>query len=813
MVQVGRPVVISVAVATLALALAVIAAPAAHAATVDGYATAWFVRAGNPAPDFVPPYVDPTNPTNPLGPSNDFCQDSTFPTNVIELTFGSLPIPGGSTINGIEVTIDAGIAAGDSPDVTLTNGSNTTKSDTKSFTPPSAGSCAATTTTVLGSPTDDWNTTLTAADINSGNFGVRIAGAIFMDSINFKVHFGNSAPTADAGGPYSVPEGGSVGLDGTGSSDPDGDTLTYAWDLDNDAAFDDATGATPTFSAAGFDGPDSQTIALKVSDGTVDSAPDSTTVTITNVAPTITSIVAAPGTINEAQSVTVSGTFTDPALALETHTGTAAWSDGAFTPLTVGEGTFSTSRTFPDDDPTATPSDTFTVDITIDDGDGGSDTETSPTVTVNNVAPTIGTIGLSAPSIDEGDSVTVSGTFTDPGVPDTFTGSSLWSDGASTAVTVGAGTFSTTRTFVDDDPTGTPSDTFDVDVTITDDDTGSDTATSPTLTVNNVDPVITLLTVTPMIDEDGTVTLEGAFTDAGVADTHTVTVDWGEGAPEAATVVQGAGSGTFSATHQYLDDDPTGTPADTYTITVTVTDDDTGSDTADVETLVKNVDPVVDSIESDATFEDKAEEGEPVSVSGTFSDVGTLDTHTGVVDWGDGNVTPATIGAGTFTASHSYASGGVFTVEVTITDDDTGETSATTTAVVTGVGLNGGVLQIVGTAGADHVEVQRVNDEIDVFASFVTPHHRRFDRAAVTSVEMWLCEGDDHGNVHPSIVVDATIHGDAGNDMLWGGSGNDLVEGGEGNDKLWGRDGDDTLDGGPGDDKLFGGKGTNTLIS
>jgi PKD domain-containing protein len=48
------------------------------------------------------------------------------------------------------------------------------------------------------------------------------------------------------GGPYSVAEGSSLTLDGSGSSDPDGDTLTYSWDVNGDGTFGDATGVHPT---------------------------------------------------------------------------------------------------------------------------------------------------------------------------------------------------------------------------------------------------------------------------------------------------------------------------------------------------------------------------------------------------------------------------------------------------------------------------------------------------------------------------------------------------------------------------------------
>ncbi|WP_245975571.1 PQQ-dependent sugar dehydrogenase [Amycolatopsis palatopharyngis] len=60
---------------------------------------------------------------------------------------------------------------------------------------------------------------------------------------------GDNRPPAAAAtaSPSSGPAPLAVQFDGTGSSDPDsGDTLTYAWDLDGDGAYDDATGPRPT---------------------------------------------------------------------------------------------------------------------------------------------------------------------------------------------------------------------------------------------------------------------------------------------------------------------------------------------------------------------------------------------------------------------------------------------------------------------------------------------------------------------------------------------------------------------------------------
>lgn len=61
------------------------------------------------------------------------------------------------------------------------------------------------------------------------------------------VEIGNHAPVADPGGPYSARPGQSFMVDGTESYDPNGDAITFGWDLNNDGIFTDSNLITPVF--------------------------------------------------------------------------------------------------------------------------------------------------------------------------------------------------------------------------------------------------------------------------------------------------------------------------------------------------------------------------------------------------------------------------------------------------------------------------------------------------------------------------------------------------------------------------------------
>ncbi|MEQ8211058.1 MAG: PKD domain-containing protein [Lacipirellulaceae bacterium] len=495
-----------------------------------------------------------------------------------------------------------------------------------------------------------------------------------------------------------------------------------------------------------------------------------------------------------------------------TETGSDTGGEIAVTPGSPGGpdtmGSFNGTHSYVDDG-------VFTVEVIVTDTGGGSVTELFD-VTVNNVAPN--NLVLNAtPVIDENGVATLDVSFDDPGVLDAHEVVVDWGDGNTDTVnlTVGDRTTQLTHQYLDDAPTGTASDSFTINVTVTDDDLASGSGTA-NVTVNNVAPTNLVLTATPTIDENGVATLDVSFDDVGTLDTHDVTIDWGDGTVESVALTLGDRSGSF--THQYLDDDPTGTASDAFTINVTVADDDLGSGSETASVTVNNLAPEITSLTTSSPAIGGAEQGETVTLSADFTDVGTLDTHTAVIDWGDGTTTVGVVdqNTGTITGDHVYANGGFYDVTLTLTDDDTGEAVETTATVIAGVGLNDGVLQFVGTNGDDRVKAfHTYNCDIKVKYRLDggAVQSEVFDPADVDRIVYYLGDGNDVGFVSSWIDLDATMFGDGGHDLLLGGHGNDALIGGDGDDTLVGRSGRDLLIGGDGSDLIVGQGGSDILIS
>ena len=485
-------------------------------------------------------------------------------------------------------------------------------------------------------------------------------------------------PTAVYNGPQEIEEGDAITLDGSGSSDLLSGIASIAWDTDGDGLFDDPD----TFSRAR--GPDSVTVAMRVTDRAGNHADTSATITIENVAPTVDA--GAAETLDEGDNLARAGSFTDP--GADTWTATVDYGTGEGSePLALTGQTFSLSHAYPEDG-------TYTVAVSLDDGTGP--VSDSFAVTVDNVVPDVAAGGDA--TVDEGSALARAGSFTDPGT-DTWTASVDYGDGSGNApLALNGQTFVLDHAYADDGQ-------YVVTVRVADGETTGGTATFD-VTVVNLPPVVTAAE-TGAADEGRPVTLElASFTDAGRSDTHTATIDWGDNRQETFAVTQEDGAGTVVAEHSYADDGD-------YAVTVTVTDDGGKAGTATTAVTVINLPPVLTAAGHGA-----ADEGTPVSLElATFTDAGRSDTHTATIDWGDNRQETFAVtqenGTGSVVGEHSYADNGDYTVTITVTDDDGASDDATLMVSVANVSPT-----IVGPANVPPV------DEGSVFAgsgSFTDP--------------------------------------------------------------------------------------------
>ncbi len=144
------------------------------------------------------------------------------------------------------------------------------------------------------------------------------------------------------------------------------------------------------------------------------------------------------------------------------------------------------------------------------------------------------------------------------------------------------------------------------------------------------------LRVTTSVVEGDIATITGSFSDSDLQPGHVILVDFGDGSSPVTASVNTTNR-TFQASYRYRDDGISRTPVDVYRIAVTVTDPagaTASSSLGSLVTEVRNIAPLVQSIDVNKST---VWESEAVTLSGTFLDVGLLDTHTVTIDWKDGS--------------------------------------------------------------------------------------------------------------------------------------------------------------------------------
>jgi Dockerin type I domain len=487
---------------------------------------------------------------------------------------------------------------------------------------------------------------------------------------------------------------------------------------------------------------------------------------VVNVAPS--NLVAnLPTVVAENAPFDLTGSFTDFGLKDE-HRVHVDWGDGSTSdqllPKVDGQTairTFSLNHRYRNNPEPSQTNYLIRIEVSDDDQPLKPTVLVKPIV-VTNVEPVISNISLSQTLIDEGGSITLSSSYTDPGSHDEHQVSIVWGDGSepsNLSLAAGVTNFSGIVHRYLDEPSG-QFESYTITVRVRDEDMppGIYTSSTTTIAVRNLAPSFASpfsitsggVPVSGTVIEGDTVVLTGAYRDPGLKDIPAISITWGDGTTSLAYV--DSTSRTFKTKHQFVDDSSlTGNR-----IQVTMDDGDGGVVSTQVPLAVTNAPPhvVLRPVENSNSS--------VFSLLADASDLGSADIASLSYEW-----TIATVGTGNspvilngysnpyFVFSRNGNFLDAYRITVKVTDDEGAMVSQTTHAIL-----------------------------LDDNANFYAPP-AILQPSGVDTVTIFGMGGEDTLDLR-AWSIPVALDGGTGNDVLFGGTANDILILHQGNDRAAG---------------------------
>ncbi|MBY0504305.1 MAG: PKD domain-containing protein [Bryobacteraceae bacterium] len=263
------------------------------------------------------------------------------------------------------------------------------------------------------------------------------------DSSTVTISTGNSIPVANPGPNQSVGVTTLVQLDGSRSSDVNGDPLTYLWSFSSRPSGSNATLTNPRLVNPQFrvDRAGTYVLRLVVNDGRFDSSPEFVTISTRNTAPVANPGAAQSVTLNSTVQLTGAGSTDvdgDPLTYLWSFNSIPSGSAAAFSSTTAVNPTFTVDR----------PG-TYVAQLIVNDGALNS-TPVTVTISTNAIQPPTANPGPNQ-SVQQGATVSLTASGTDPqNQPLTYTWS--FASRAANSAAVLTNPTTATPTFIADKP-------------------------------------------------------------------------------------------------------------------------------------------------------------------------------------------------------------------------------------------------------------------------------------------------------------------------------------------------------------------------